>query len=135
MPPEESQKNSKCLQNCDCKKEFKKCQDDKTKCDCNQRNEMIKKCKSADAKSRNVKDKKNEENEEGKVTKKCNCQCQQHSNTRQAAFAEVSDDPGVLAVAPLSPQSAGQSGMRRGRGSKKCCCCDCCHDCCCCHDC
>lgn len=70
------------------------------------------------------------------ATKKCTCRCDQRSDTQQAAFAQMSDDPGVLAVAPLSPQADGGHGMRKGRGSKKCCCCgDCCHCCDCCHDC
>ncbi|KAM7439950.1 hypothetical protein ABFA07_010807 [Porites harrisoni] len=126
IPEDDNQRKSKCEEKCDCsKQDTKKCRIDTKSCNC-----------EPGSKKKNIQCQKEKDGLKGvdtntNATKKCNCQCSERSRTGKAAFAQMSDDPSVLAVAPLSPQTNIGQGMRKGRGSKKCCCCDCCHDCCC----
>lgn len=112
---------------------MKKCQNDEKKSyDCPSACKTEKSVKSEQCQCRNADDtEKSVSHKNG--TKRCNCNCSPRSKSGQAAVSQVTDDPGILAVAPIMQQADGTQpfGGKRGKGSKKCCCCDCCHDCCC----
>lgn len=120
---------------CDCSQgDAKKCLRDEGKCNCDSSSATIKNCRPRDCKCKNQKDAESGSIQTN-ITKRCNCKCNSRSNTGHSTVAaQVSDNPGILAVAPIMAQADGSQAVRKGKGSKKCCCCDCCHDCCC-HDC
>ena len=112
---------------------MKKCQsDEKKNCDCPSASKTEKSVKSEQCQCKNADDTERNHSQRNS-TKRCDCNCSPRAKSGRSSVSQETDNPGILAVAPIMQQADGSQpqGGRRGKGSKKCCCCDCCHDCCC----